>query len=131
VKKIAPIRKRAPTRLSVKQKLMIAKPNEIELVIPIPSSNARSEKTISRYTWRNYHFEIGDNPDGDDYEQLFYNADLRSQMGLVIEWSPLHVVIWPRYYAGDLSNPNDYWTKIWRKLIKNSRIVRVSWGGKK
>lgn len=107
-----------------KEEVMIKCPKDITLEVSIPDEICCNDyASVSQYLWDTYHFEVDIDEDSDYFERIFYNNDLRSIMGLVLEWCPLTLYLYPQYYASDLDNPDDYWTKRWRLLIKNSIIL--------
>lgn len=110
-----------------KQMLLNRVPYQITLRPKIPAS-IRSEEAVSKFFWRNFHFEFDTEPTSDNYEDIFYNSDLRSHMGLVLDsFDGYTLVLYPKYYVGDISDKNNVWTKYWTKLIKNSEIEDVVW----
>lgn len=107
-----------------KEEVMTTCPKSITLEVDIPDEIYCGDyEAVSKYLWDTYHFEVDTEDESDYFEHIFYNEDLRSIMGLVLEWCPLTLYLYPQYYASDLDNPDDYWTKRWNLLIKNSRIL--------
>ena len=107
-----------------KEEVMTICPSEIVLEVPIPDDiSCHDFEAVSDYIYKTYRMDIEVDEKSDYFEQIFYNSDLRSFMGLVLDWCPLTLVLHPQYYASNLDDPNDFWTKRWVLLIKNSIIL--------
>jgi hypothetical protein len=99
-------------------------PKEIVLEVPIPDEiSCHDLEAVADYMYQTYHIDIEVEEESDYFEHLFYNQDLRSIMGLVLNWCPLTLLIEPQYFASNLDRPDDFWTKKWKLLIKNSLIM--------
>ena len=102
-------------------------PKEIVLEVSIPDEiSCKDLEAVADYMYQKYHIDIEVDEESDYFENLFYNQDLRSRMGLVLNWCPLTLWIEPQYFASNLDNPDDFWTKRWRLLIKDSLIMEES-----
>ena len=107
-----------------KEEAITTCPKHIILEVPIPDEiSCECEQDVSDYLEKKYHFYVDVDEDSDMYEQIFYNNDMRSVMGLVLDWCPLILYLRPQYYASDLNDPDDFWTKRWRLLIEDSIIL--------
>jgi hypothetical protein len=83
----------------------LASSQELHLFVPLSKFTKGgdvSNKAIQKGFANRYGLDIGMDPDADDeYEMLFYNPDMRSQCGMIMDWSDeLGIVLWPRYWAG-------------------------------
>jgi len=107
-----------------KEEAMTTCPKQIILEVPIPDEiSCHDWEAVSDYMYKTYRIDIDFEEDSDYFEHVFYNNDLRSEMGFVMNWCPLTLYLHPKYYASDLDNPDDFWTKRWRLLIKDSLIL--------
>jgi hypothetical protein len=107
-----------------KEEVMVTCPSEIVLEVPIPDDiSCHDLESVSDYIYKTYRMDIDFEENSDYFEHIFYNSDLRSYMGLVLDWCPLTLVLHPKYYASNLDDPDNLWTKRWRLLIKNSIIL--------
>jgi hypothetical protein len=88
---------------------------QVRIEVDIPTS-VDTPKKLSKYLWKNYHFEISTEEDYEDH--LFYNPDLRSEMGFVEESGSGSVilVVFPKYFA-------EFYPDEWKKLSKVSRVI--------
>jgi hypothetical protein len=99
-------------------------PDQVQLVTKIPRSVDTYDK-LREYMVKIYHIDVETDPDSDDFQKLYYNQDLRSMMGFIVEFDPgneVFMILFPKYYV-DWNQPNSYWTKRWNLLIDTSRVV--------
>jgi hypothetical protein len=109
---------------AAKKEVIINCPKEIVLEVSIPDEICCEEyEKVADYMYQTYHIDIDVDEESDYFENLFFNQDLRSQMGWVMNWCPLTLYIKPQYFASNLDRPDDYWTKKWKLLIENSLIM--------
>ena len=107
-----------------KEEAMTTCPEHIILEVPIPDEiHCEDYEAVSDYMYKTYRMDIDFEEESDYFEHIFYNNDLRSEMGTVFGWCPLVLYLRPKYYESDLDNPDDFWTKRWRLLIKDSIIL--------
>lgn len=106
-----------------KKQAMLNPPSEVILDVSLPQ-DIETYKQLQKYFWRKLHIDIDVNPESDYFEHLFYNQDLRSFMGIMLEF-PSVFVIFPKYYRDD--NPNTMWSKMWRQLVRQSEILDEWW----
>jgi len=105
----------------------ITAPNQIILDVALPSDlSPYDTELLAEYFMQNYGMDIDSDPESDNYEEIFYNADLRSRMGMIwgegSDMSTVRIVFWPRYYLKG-ETPETYFGKNWLRLMKNSVVV--------
>lgn len=85
---------------------------EIELDINIlDGSNEQIVKTLNR----RYHLDTNlSDEEAEDYESLYYNADLRSLSGFILEF-PNVLILWPQYYVPGFE---DYFKRLIEDAVK-------------
>ena len=103
-------------QLNDKERLLNEIPREILIKI---GDSSMSIEELSAYCEKEYHFDIEYHEDSDNYEELFYNSDLRSQMGFMEGENEAR--IFPEFYAKGWEDT------YWKKLIEDNEIVEVVW----
>ena len=76
-----------------------------------------SDKKMNRTLMERYHLDAELDDTSDEYENLYYNADLRSFSGFIYEF-PNVLILWPEYYVPGFE---DYF----KRLIKDAIKVEV------
>jgi hypothetical protein len=102
------------------EKLIKNPPNRIELFTKI-HCQVEDLEDLSNYCQKRYGFDIGIDEDAEGFEQLFYNADLRSYMGELIDWDGAEARFWilPKYYVAGQEDQ-------WEKLLRDSKVISHS-----
>jgi hypothetical protein len=110
-------------------------PRMAHIVISAPE-NVSDEESIRDYLWKEYHLDMGTDPENEgEYERLYYGGDLRTYSGVL--WDDcgynytnsgkLEILIEPRYYATDAEYnvlaPGYGFGDEWRKML--SRVVDI------
>lgn len=98
-------------------------PRSIVLIIPHPIGNDDLKK-ISDYLYSEYHFDTPPEHGYEGYGHLFYNADLRSIMGDVMEWDEDTITC--NINASTYVEGGGCWQEYWEKLLEASEITE--WG---
>jgi len=101
------------------KKLMVEYPKSIDCEIFLPKE--LDESNLNQYLMKQFHFEIDLDQESYEFENIYYNSDLRSLMGCLIE----------PYYDGDQTlnvhlNLNAYVKGLeayWRNIIIQSNIL--------
>lgn len=106
----------------LKEKYKTQPPRYVVLKTPVDSTGEL--KDICKQTWPAYHIDISYCPESDEYKELFYNYDLRSIMGTVLEYDS-ESITWSidteAYRSG-----GGCWQEYWEKLLSVSEIT--TWG---
>jgi hypothetical protein len=159
-KKAVPCKKEIPSKEELIKDPMKYINDSIQLNIEIPSF--KNLDALNKYLRKNYNFDIGgslreecdedeseeecdENPydtDDDEYEKLFYGADLRSFCGFLWGDSDLPGVVddefiefrfLPRFFVGS-GGQKDYkydtgdgnWKDTyWKKMIEDAEIIEI------
>lgn len=112
----------------------LARAGDLRVVIPYPKGprGGTSQKAMLRGMARRYHIDIDFDRESDYYEDLFYNADLRSIMGHVEEWLDNLVLIvngqWyagGSDYAGKWSYDEGFGETYWKNLLDDAISVEI------
>ncbi|MCK5139593.1 MAG: hypothetical protein KAQ85_07120 [Thermodesulfovibrionia bacterium] len=98
-------------------------PENIVLKIPHPIESG-TLKEISDYLQKEYHFDTPSESDYEGYGHLFYNADLRSIMGDVLDWDCETITC--NINAFTYAEGGGCWQEYWEKLLEASEIIE--WG---
>lgn len=110
-----------------KKEAMLNPPSEIHLDLSetLEKLGIDSNRKLKNYLWKKFHIDLDIDSNSEQYEDLFYNADLRSFMGFMFEYGTF--VIFPKYYYSDEDRKDlsSEWSKMWRELVRESDIVRL------
>jgi hypothetical protein len=116
----------------------LAASQELHLFVPLSKFTKGgdvSNKAIQKGFAQRYGLDIGMDPDAEDeYEMIFYNPDMRSQCGMIMDWGDeLGVVLWPRYWAGKWGSDSapfeldeGYYGDNFQKLINDASEVVIA-----
>lgn len=105
--------------MSLVNKLIDKTPHSILIRIKYPKSIITDIK-LNKWLKMNYQFEICFEEEADNYHQIFYNWDERSNIGWVTDhnhqdsWIDLR--IFPKYYVKG-------WEVVWKKLLTENTII--------
>ena len=139
-------------RLSREDRAKIASADEVHLALPWPKK-VRTLQALNRAMNTRYHMDFGAVGDADEIPEgmseaeydklvekgypvgsdLFYNADLRSNMGFDQSGfgDPLDLVVWPRHYAGGVDYKGEweydegFGETYWKKLLADATSIAV------
>jgi len=100
-----------------KRKIIDNPPQNIILAVNLPK-NILTYEALQKYLWNEYHIDINICQNSDYFEYLFYNNDLRSYMGKLLNFEDQTAVLYilTSFYVPD-------WEEKWEKLIQNSSIL--------
>jgi len=107
---------------NLKAQIMLNPQNEIHLDLngTLEQKNITTYEELRTYLWKNFHIDIDIDSESDYFEHLFYNSDLRSQMGFMFPEFGMFVVF-PKFYID--KDPSSKWSKMWRQLIREATIL--------
>jgi len=102
----------------VEMKEEYAKAGELQIILKDGILNG-SDKKINKTLMERYHLDAELDEESDEYENLYYNADLRSLSGFILEF-PDTIILWPEYYVPGFE---DYFSR----LIEDAESVEVKY----
>ncbi len=100
-----------------KQKIINNPPQNITLAVNLPR-NIFTYEILRKYLWNEYHIDLNIYENSDYFEYLFYNNDLRSYMGKLLNFEDKTAVLYiltSFYVLG--------WKEKWVKLVQNSIVL--------
>jgi hypothetical protein len=104
--------------MQTKKEAMLNPNNEIHLDLneTLERKGINTYRKLKNYLWKNFHIDLDTDSKSENFEDLFYNSDLRSHMGFMVEFGVF--VIFPQYYI-----IGEEWAKMWRRLVRESDII--------
>src|SRR3972149_1982120 len=92
----------------------------LDLSETLEKKNITTYRKLKNYLWKNFHIDLDIDRNSDNCDDLFYNSDLRSYMGFMLEFGLF--VVFPQYYI-DKGHPETSYSKMWRELVRQSTIL--------
>lgn len=92
----------------------------LDLSETLEKKDISTYRKLKNYLYKNFHIDLDIDRNSDYYEDLFWNSDLRSRMGFMLEFGVF--IVFPEYYI-DRENPESEYSKMWRELVRQSTII--------